>query len=100
MKTTQSNQLPLLTIDVLRNGYGRRYTGLPVDTISAEQVTIDCSNGYLHPEHFDLQPGDVVRWKSGGHYFEASIASVERQDKAVQVALQTAHELPDDFFPY
>jgi hypothetical protein len=100
MKTTQSNPRPLVTIDVLRHGYGRRYTGLPVDAVSAEHVLIDCSGGYLRPEHFDLRPGDIVRWQSGGQYFEASIAVVDRQKHIVQVALHTAHELPADFFPY
>lgn len=100
MKTTQSNQRPLLTVDVVRAGYGRRYTGLPVDAISAEHLFIDCSDGYLRPDHFDLQPGDMVRWRVSGQYFEAMIGAVERRNTAVQVDLQAAHELPSDFFPY
>lgn len=90
----------LRTVDVLRRGFGRRYTGLPIDTISRDGFTIDCTAGYMRPEMFDLRVGDTVRWSQNGRYIQATIARVERNGHLLTVALSDSGLLPTDFFPY
>lgn len=95
-----ASELTLYTVDVVRNGFGRRYTGLYVDQLDQEGFLIDCSAGYLRPAHYDLLPGDLVRWKQQDRYVEATIVEVVRDEQRVQVTLRDATLLPPEFFPY
>ena len=88
----------LLTIDVDRRGYGRRYTGLPVDAINREGLMIDCTGGYMLPERFDLLPGDIVRWEEGTRRIQAHIVEVQREDMQLRASLENPVVLPPDFF--
>ena len=88
----------LLTIDVERRGYGRRYSSLPVDAISRTELLIDCTGGYMRPERFDLRPGDTVRWREGQRRFQAQIAEVQREGLLLRASLEQAALLPADFF--
>ena len=60
---------PYLTVDIERRGYGRRYTGFPVDSLSREGFSIDF-NGQIHV------PADgeyTFKFKSeGGYRFTAN----------------------------
>jgi hypothetical protein len=87
------------SIFVFRRNYGRRYTELPVDELDRDGFTIVCS-GSLRPEHFDLQPGDIVRWRSGEQYIEATLGAVHREADRLRGVLADAHPLPEDYFPY
>lgn len=88
----------LVTVDVERRGYGRRYTWLPVDTLTRSGFVIDCTNSYLRPEHFDFQPGDMVRWRDNGRQIQANITDVERDGLIVRVSVGEATVLPPEFF--
>lgn len=91
---------PLITISVFRRNYGLRYTDLPVDHRDEHDVLIDCTGNYTRPTHYDLRPGDLVRWKHEDRFLEAVIQTVSREPEAVRVRLTGAHLLPEDFFPY
>lgn len=90
----------LNTIDVLRRNYGRRYSGLPVDTIDRESFTIDCTHSYMRPSMFDVRPGDTVRWMKNGRYLQGQITHVERTDTSLRALLEKVEPLPQDFFPW
>jgi hypothetical protein len=90
----------LVTVDVVRRGYGRRYSGLPVDSRDNDGLTIDCTNSTLRPEHYDLRVGDVVRWPQDGRYVQATIVHVHRNGARLSVTFSEVSLLPADFFPY
>jgi hypothetical protein len=76
------SQPTLRTISVIRRGYGRRYTDLPIDELSQQRIMIDCSGGYLKPTMIDLQPDDMVYWREQGRYVTARIELVQRDERA------------------
>jgi hypothetical protein len=90
----------LLTIDVVRRGYGRRYSGLPVDAIDNDGLMIDFSNSPLRPEHYDLRVGDMIRWPQDGRYVQAIVAGINRNGVRLSVSFREVSLLPADFFPY
>jgi hypothetical protein len=91
---------PFLTVDVERRGYGRRYTGLPVDVLSRQGFSIDFNGAYMRPELIDIQPGDLVRWREGERRVQATVAAVRREDSALHVTVEGLTPLPPDaFFP-
>lgn len=90
----------LTTVMVFRRSYGRRYSDLPVDQIDRDGLLINCEGTFMRPTHYDLRPGDLVRWRQGERYAEATIAEVQRSATAVQVTLRGATLLPPDYFPY
>ncbi|NTU79802.1 MAG: hypothetical protein HGA45_10435 [Chloroflexales bacterium] len=94
------SQLSLTTVIVFRRSYGRRYTDLPVDNVDRDGLLIACEGTYMRPEHYDLRPGDIVRWRQGDRYVEAVISSVRRDSRSIQADLADAHPLPPEFFPY
>jgi hypothetical protein len=94
------SQPSLLTVNVFRRHFGRRYTELPVDLIEAGGLRIDCATGFLRPEQLDLRPGDIVRWRHGERYIEAEVRSVHRDARSLHAELVGAHPLPTDYFPY
>lgn len=89
---------PYRTVDIERRGYGRRYTGLPVDTLSREGFSIDFTGAYMRPEWIDLQLGDIVRWRDGEHQIQAQIAAVQRSASLIDVRISGAMPLPADAF--
>ena len=91
---------PYLTVDVERSGYGRRYTGLPVDTLTRQGFSIDFTGAYMRPELVDVRPGDVVRWRDGERLVQATVAEVRRESLALHVSVEGLTPLPPDaFFP-
>lgn len=90
----------LKTVDVVRRWYGKRYTGLPVDTIDRRGFIIDCTESYMRPEMYDLQPDDVVRWVHDGQQLQGVIATVEYGDAIVTVSFKDVFTLPSDCYPY
>ncbi len=94
------SQPSLITVSVYRRNYGYRYTDLPVDRLETSGLMIDCSGSHTRPEHYDLRPGDIVRWRAGDRCIEAVINSVTRDSSSVRADLSGAHLLPPDFFLY
>lgn len=94
------SQPSLITVNVFRRSYGRRYTELPVDQIDRDSLLISCDGTYMRPEHFDLRPGDLVRWRMGERYVEAVISEVRRDERTLTALLTGAYPLPPEFFPY
>jgi hypothetical protein len=91
---------PYLTVDIERRGYGRRYTGLPVDTLSREGFSIDFSGAYMQPELIDIQAGDIVRWRDGDRLVQAFVDQVRREDSTLHVSIAGLTPLPPEaFFP-
>jgi hypothetical protein len=91
---------PYLTVDIERRGYGRRYTGFPVDSLSRQGFSIDFTGAYMRPEMVDIQPGDTVRWRDGERLVQATVAEVRREDLILHVSVEGAVPLPPEaFFP-
>lgn len=93
-------QPSLITVSVFRRHYGRRYTDLPVVHVDREAFVISCEDTYMRPNHYDLQPGDLVRWREGEQYLEATISAVTITAPGLHVALSAPYLLPTEFFPY
>lgn len=102
MAQSQSDQSKqrLQQVDIERHMYGRRYSGLPVDTLERSGFTIDCRDSYMQPEMYDIQQGDTVRWLRNGRYVQGVISQIERNNGVLQVALDDVELLPPDFFPH
>jgi hypothetical protein len=91
---------PYLTVDIERRGYGRRYTGLPVDSLSRQGFSIDFTGAYMRPEMIDIRPGDTVRWRDGERLVQATVAEVRREELLLHVSVEGATPLPPEaFFP-
>jgi hypothetical protein len=91
---------PYLTVDIERRGYGRRYTGLPVDQLSREGFSIDFNGARMRPEMIDILPGDIVRWREGERLLQATAAEVRRADLWLHVRVERVAPLPPEaFFP-
>lgn len=91
---------PYLTVDIERRGYGRRYTGLPVDRLSREGFSIDFTGAYMRPEMIDIRTGDIVRWRDGERLVQATVAEVRREELLLHVGVTGATPLPPEaFFP-
>ena len=91
---------PYLTVDIERRGYGRRYTGFPVDSLSREGFSIDFNGALMRPEMVDIRPGDTVRWREGERLIQAIAAEVRRDDLWLYVRLEADTLLPSEaFFP-
>jgi len=92
------NERPFITVDIERRGYGRRYTSLPVDDLRRDGFAIDFTGAYIRPEHIDIRPGDVVRWRENGRLVQAEVTSVQLEGLVMQVQVTGAHLLPPDAF--
>jgi len=91
---------PYLTVDIERRGYGRRYTGFPVDSLSREGFSIDFNGALMRPEMVDIRPGDTVRWREGERLIQAIAAEVRRDDLWLYVRVEAVTPLPPEaFFP-
>lgn len=90
----------LLTVFVMRRGYGRRYSDLPVDLLNSAGLQIDCRDSLWRPHQIDLAVGDLVRWRTDEGYVEAPISSVRRTDLSLEADFGPLQRLPEDFFPY
>ena len=91
---------PFLTVDVERRGYGRRYTGLPVDTLTRQGFSIDFNGAHTRPEMIDIRAGDIVRWRDGARQLQAVVAEIRREDGWVHVMVEGTVPLPPEaFFP-
>ncbi|WP_298815593.1 hypothetical protein [Chloroflexus sp.] len=93
-------QPSLRTVSVVRRGYGRRYTDLPVDELNHQRLVIDCAGGYLRPDLIDLRQGDVVYWREQERYVEGRIGHVRRDDQRLIAIFKDVTLMPEDFFPY
>ncbi len=91
------SDVPYFTVTVERRNYGRRYTWLPVDTLDQQSFTILCDNTYMRPHMYDLQRGDIVRWKHNGVYLQGTISQIERTEQQLCVRLTNVAPLPADF---
>ena len=91
-------ELSFDAIDVERQGHGRRYACLPVDSIDQDGFMIDCTDSYMRPELFDLQPGDIVRWIAKGRRLQGHIGMIERNNMVLRATLEDVMPLPPDFF--
>jgi hypothetical protein len=86
------------TVTIERRGYGRRYTWLPVDTLSRDGFAIQFEGSYLRPDMIDIRPGDTVFWQDSGRRVEATVTAVERDETALRVHVGDVQPLPPDVF--
>jgi hypothetical protein len=88
------------TIDIERRGYGRRYTWLPVDSLTRDEFMIDLQGSYTTPAMLDIRTDDVVRWREGERYIEGRIGEVIREAARLIGQILDAKPLPpESFFP-
>jgi len=91
---------PYLTVDIERRGYGRRYTGFPVDSLSRAGFSIDFNGALMRPEMVDIRPGDTVRWREGERLIQAIATEVRRDDLWLHISVEGVTPLPPEaFFP-
>jgi hypothetical protein len=86
------------TIDVERRGYGRRYTWLPVDSLSRTEFVIDFTGSYTRPDMIDIRRDDIVRWREGERQIEARVVAVDRNGEQLSAKIENAHVLPPEAF--
>ena len=91
-----TNDSGYVTVDIERRGYGRRYTWLPVDARSRDAFMIDCNGAYVRPEMYDIQTGDIVRWREGERIIEGTVGTVYYDNQQVHVGIEGAHPLPNE----
>jgi len=94
----ESRDVALVTVDIERRGYGRRYTALPVDERGTEGFVIECRGARLGPERYDVRVGDLVRWRAGAEYLQGVVRRVVRDGTRLQVLLADTAPLPSDGF--
>jgi hypothetical protein len=95
-----SFELQYQTVDIERRGYGRRYTGLPVDRLSRSEFMIDFTGAYTKPEMIDIQHDDIVRWREGERLIQGRVATVHRDELSLHVVIEDVLPLPPEaFFP-
>ncbi len=94
----EARNLALITVDIVRRGYGRRYTTLPVDERSDEEFVIECRGARLGPERYDVRVGDLVRWRADAGHVQGVVRRVIRQGTRLQVVLADTAPLPADGF--
>ncbi|HMO58995.1 MAG TPA: hypothetical protein PKA05_18660 [Roseiflexaceae bacterium] len=93
-----SQQQSLLTVDIERRGYGRRYSSLPVDERTRDGFMIDFEGARTRPDQIDIQPGDTVRWRDGERHIEGIVEHVSRTPTRLIVAVGGATPLPPEGF--
>lgn len=89
---------PYLTVDVERRGYGRRYTDLPVDSLSREGFSIDFTGAYMRPDRIDIRVGDIVRWRMGERRVQGTVAQVQHEGDWLHVQVEGTTPLPPEAF--
>lgn len=88
------------TIDIERRGYGRRYSSLPVDSLSRTEFVIDFTGAYMKPEMIDIRRNDIVRWREGERLIQGLISEVQRDGLLLRGLVEDAEPLPPEaFFP-
>lgn len=97
MSVSQTEQR-LLTVDVDRRGYGRRYTSLPVDELRGDGFSIQFAGSYIRPEHLDLRQGDIVRWRDSGTLMQGVIAGIRRAELVLHIDVGDVAPLPPEAF--
>lgn len=88
----------LLTVDIERRGYGRRYTWLPVDDLRRDGFAIDFTGAYTRPDQIDIRRGDIARWRENGRLLQGDVAEVHIEGAVLHVRVEGAHPLPPEAF--
>jgi hypothetical protein len=86
------------TIDIERRGYGRRYTWIPVDSLSRSEFVIDLTGSYTRPHMLDIRKDDIVRWREGERLIEGRIAEIHHEGECIRATIEGAHLLPPEAF--
>lgn len=73
-------------VDIIRRGYGRRYTWLPVDQLDRDGLAADFSGAYLRPDQIDIRIGDIARWREGEVYFQALVEQVRHDGPWLRIS--------------
>lgn len=85
-------------VDIIRRGYGRRYTWLPVDRLDREGLAADFTGAYLRPERIDIRVDDLARWRDGDSYFQARIVAVEYEGDWLRARFAQPERIPIDVY--
>jgi hypothetical protein len=87
----------LVTVDVLRPGVGKRYTGLPVDHVDVTGFHTDYTASPLRPQLIDIQVGDLVFWNQAETRMQARVDEVAVSGTMLHVAFADAQDAPLDW---
>jgi hypothetical protein len=88
----------LLTVDIERRGYGRRYTWLPVDDLRRDGFAIDFAGAYTRPEQIDIRRGDIARWRENGRLLQGDVTEVRVDGQMLHVRVDDTRLLPADAY--
>jgi hypothetical protein len=85
-------------VDIVRRGYGRRYTWLPVDRLDRDGFAADFNGAYLRASQLDIQIGDLARWRDGDSYLQARIAAVAHENEWVLAHFEAVEHISAEIY--
>jgi hypothetical protein len=92
------SELRLLFVDIVRRGYGRRYTWLPVDRLDREGFEANFEGAYLRPNQIDVRPDDIARWREGDSFFQARVVAVVLDGDWLRVSFDDLQRIPIEVY--
>ena len=87
----------LRTVDVLRPGVGKRYSGLPVDHVDVTGFHTDYEGSPLRPQLLDIRMGDQVYWYEEGTRFQARVDELVIEGRVLRVAFADTMTAPPEW---
>lgn len=87
----------LRTVDILRPGAGKRYTGLPVDHVDITGFHTDYDGSPLQPQMLDIRVGDTVYWYDAGVRYRSAVDEVVVDRALLRVAFADAELAPSEW---
>ena len=85
------------TVDVMRPGAGKRYSGLPVDHVDVTGFHTDYEGSPLRPHLLDIQVGDLIFWHADGARFQARVDEVVVDATLLRVAFTDSGTAPPEW---
>lgn len=85
------------TVDVLRPGVGKRYSGLPVDHVDVTGFHTDYEGSPLRPQLLDIRIGDLIFWHDDGARFQALVDEVVVEETLLRVAFTDSNAAPQEW---
>ena len=85
------------TVDVVRIGVGKRYTGLPVDHVDVTGFHTDYEGSPLRPQLLDIRLDDQVYWYEDGTRYQARVDELVIEDTVLRVAFTDAASAPPEW---
>lgn len=89
---------PLYYVDIIRRGYGRRYTWLPVDRLDRDGFAANYNGSHITPTQIDVRIDDIARWREGESYFEGRVTLVQHDDSWLTVSFDNVQHISFEIY--